>query len=273
MIDGLHMGMTTLAASSNFNDYKPSINDFMPPEILFQGTPFAINRIILVRILATIIMLLVLGITAARAKLVPGRWQGAVEWLIDFVKNDIVYQVMGEVRGKRYVPMVTTVFLTLLVFNLCGEIPGFDIAASATITLPLVFAMWCFCQYWIAGVREKGLGRFLRDELFPKGVPWPVYILLAPIQLLELLIIRPFSLTIRLFANMVSGHLILALCLGATQYFLVAVVNKVLAPFGVLTFAAGMFMYLFEILVACLQAYIFAILTTAYINMSYPEVD
>jgi len=81
--------------------------------------------------------------------------------------------------------------------------------------------MWCFCQYWIAGIREKGLGHFLRDEIFPKGVPAPIYILLSPIQLLELLIIRPFSLTIRLFANMVSGHLILALCLSATQFFLV----------------------------------------------------
>ena len=67
--------------------------------------------------------------------------------------------------------------------------------------------------------------------------------------------------------------MILALCLAATQYFLIDVVNKVFMPFGVVTFAAGMFMFLFEALVACLQAYIFAILTTAYINMSYPEID
>lgn len=264
------LGMVSMAAAEM---EMPSINDFLPPEILFQGTPFAINRIIFVRILATIIILLVLGITAARVKLIPGRWQGAVEWFIEFTRDSIVYQVMGEVRGKRYVPMITTVFCALLVFNLCGEVPGFNIAASATITLPLVFAMWCFCQYWIAGIREKGLGRFLKDEMFPKGVPAPIYILLAPIQLLELLLIRPFSLTIRLFANMVSGHLILALCLSATQYFLFEVVNKIMMPFGVITFAAGMFMYVFEILVAALQAYIFAILTTAYINMSYPEID
>ena len=140
MVDVFAAGAATLAEASM---EMPSIEDFLPPEILFEGTPFAINRIIFVRILATIIMLLVLGITAARAKLIPGRWQSAVEWVIDFVKNDIVYQVMGEVRGKRYVPMITTVFLTLLVFNLCGEIPGMNIAASATITLPLVFAMWC----------------------------------------------------------------------------------------------------------------------------------
>ena len=242
MIGALGKGMLTIADGPEM----PSVDDFLPDPFVFQGTPFAINRIILVRILATVIMLLVLGITASRAKLIPSRWQGAVEWLIEFVRDNIVYQVMGELRGKRYVPMITTVFCTLL---------------------------WCFCQYWIAGIREKGLGHFLRDEIFPKGVPAPIYILLSPIQLLELLIIRPFSLTIRLFANMVSGHLILALCLSATQYFLIDVVNKVFMPFGVVTFAAGMFMFLFEALVACLQAYIFAILTTAYINMSYPEID
>lgn len=265
--------LNSLTLASATQPEYPSIDDFLPPELLFQGTPFAINRIILVRIIATIIMLLVLGITAHRVKLIPGRWQGAVEWLIEFVRDQIVYQVMGELRGKRYVPMVATVFCTLLVFNLCGIIPGLNIAASATITLPLVFAMWCFCQYWIAGIREKGLGHFLRDELFPKGVPAPIYILLSPIQLLELLVIRPFSLTIRLFANMVSGHLILGLCLSATQFFLIDIANKLMAPFGVITFAAGMFMFLFEALVACLQAYIFAILTTAYINMSFPEAD
>ena len=243
MISALGEGIMTIADGPEM----PSINDFLPDPFVFQGTPFAINRIILVRILATVIMLLVLGITASRAKLIPGRWQGAVEWLIEFVRDNIVYQVMGELRGKRYVPMITTVFCTLLVFNLCGIIPGFNIAASASITLPLVFAMWCFCQYWIAGIREKGLGHFLRDEIFPKGVPAPIYILLSPIQLLELLIIRPFSLTIRLFANMVSGHLILALCLSATQFFLVDVVNKLMMPFGIITFAAGMFVTLAEV--------------------------
>ena len=179
---------------------------------------------------------------------------------------------MGELRGRRYVPMVTTVFLTILVFNLCGVIPGMNMAATATVTMPLVFAMWCFVQYWIAGIREKGLGHFLKDELFPKGVPWPIYILLTPIQLLELLVIRPVSLTIRLFANMLAGHIMLALCLAATQWFLLES-HSVMAVLGIGTFAAGLLMTLFEMLVAALQAFIFAMLTTAYINMSYPEGD
>ena len=71
-----------------------------PIRLFFKARRSPINRIILVRILATVIMLLVLGITASRAKLIPGRWQGAVEWLIEFVRDNIVYQVMGELRGS-----------------------------------------------------------------------------------------------------------------------------------------------------------------------------
>lgn len=115
----------------------PTVNDFLPPEILFQGTPFAINRIILIRIVATVVLLVVLGITAKRAKLIPGRWQGVVEMGIDFVRDSVVYQVMGELRGKRYVPMISTLFFTIFVFNLCGIIPGMNMAATATVVMPL----------------------------------------------------------------------------------------------------------------------------------------
>lgn len=263
--------VTTLAEASGPD--IPSIDDFLPEPALFAGTPFAINRIILVRIIATVLLIAILGVSAHRAKLIPSRWQGAVEWLIEFVQNSIVYEVMGELRGKRYVPMITTIFLSILVFNLCGIIPGFNIAATATITMPLAFALWCFVQYWIAGIREKGLGRFLKDELFPKGIPWPIYILLSPIQLIELLLIRPFSLTIRLFANMISGHLLVALCFAATQWFFIETTTKAQFPLGILTFAGGAFMTVFEMAVAGLQAFIFAILTTAYINMSLPETE
>lgn len=96
MIGALGKGMLTIADGPEM----PSVDDFLPDPFVFQGTPFAINRIILVRILATVIMLLVLGITASRAKLIPSRWQGAVEWLIEFVRDNIVYQVMGELRGQ-----------------------------------------------------------------------------------------------------------------------------------------------------------------------------
>ena len=236
---------------ANEGAHLPSVNDFLPPEILFQGTPFAINRIILIRIVATVVLLVVLGITAKHAKLIPGRWQGVVEYGLDFVRDKVVYDVMGEARGKRYVPMITTIFFTIFVFNLCGVIPGMNMAATATVVMPLVFALWTLIQYW---------------------VPWPVYFLLAPINLLELLIIRPASLTIRLFANMVSGHLMVATCLAFAQYWMVDAANKLQGiPVGALWFAGGFAMTCFEAFVAFLQAYVFAILSTVYINLSFPE--
>ena len=134
------------------------------------------------------------------------------------------------------------------------------------------FALWVFCQYWIAGVREKGIGAFLKEELLPPGVPWPIYIILTPIQLLELLVIRPLSLTIRLFANMIAGHLLLATCLAFAQFYIIESADKLAGvPVGGLWFIGGFVFTLFEMFVAALQAYVFAILATVYINQSYPE--
>ena len=110
MHETLLSGLTLAASGPEI----PSVDEFLPPEILFQGTPFAMNRIILVRVIMMVIMLIVLGVSAAKAKLIPGRWQGFIEWGIEYVRDKIVYEVMGETRGKRYVPMITTLFFTIL---------------------------------------------------------------------------------------------------------------------------------------------------------------
>lgn len=261
-------GQMALASASR-PDY-PTIEDFLPQEALFAGTPFAINRIILIRIVMTAIIVIVLGLTAKHAKLIPGHWQSAVEALFDFVRKQIVFEVIGEEQGKRYVPVITTIFFSVFMFNLCGVIPFMNMAATASIACPLVFALWSVYNYWSAGIRTKGLGGFLRDELFPRGVPWPIYILLAPLNLIEITLIRPFSLTVRLFANMISGHLLVGMCLATTQFFFVEIANKALSVLGVLTLAGGLLMTCFEIFVAALQAYIFSILTASYISMSLP---
>lgn len=250
----------------------PTIDEFLPPEIVFAGTPFAMNRIIFVRVLLMVLMLVVLGVSAAKAKLVPGRWQAFVEFGLEYVREKIVYEVMGEERGKRYVPMITTIFFTVFLFNLAGVIPGINIAATATIMMPLVLALWTFVQYWIAATREQGFWHYLKHECVPEGVPAPVLIIVAPMQLIDVVLIRPVSLTVRLFANMMAGHLIVALCFAATQFFLIEA-HSMMAAFGVVTLLAGFVMTLFEAFVAYLQAFIFATLSAVYVNLSYPEED
>ena len=271
------VGLTTASglmhlASAKQPDY-PTIEDFLPKPALFAGTPFAINRIILIRIILTVVILVVLGLTASHAKLILSRWQSVVEYGLDFVRESIVYDVIGKERGKRYVSTITTIFFSIFIFNLGAVIPFANMAATATICAPLVFALWSVYNYWAAGIRAHGLGGFLREELFPAGIPWPIYILLAPINLIEITLIRPFSLTVRLFANMLSGHLLVGMCLAATQFFFIETNTKIFAPFGVLTLAGGMFMTCFEIFVAGLQAYIFSILTASYISMSLGEEE
>ncbi|GAB3171994.1 F0F1 ATP synthase subunit A [Myceligenerans halotolerans] len=264
-----------LAAAEGHEDaggfHTPSLSDFFPSAIAFGETLFQIDRIWIIRIVATIVLLTVFIVAARRAKVVPGRFQAAVEYLLSFVRVQIGEEIMGKERAKRYVPMLTTIFFTILAFNLTGVIPGLNLAATSRIGVPLLLALWVFVTYWYAGIQKHGLGGYLKANLFPPGVPWPIYFILTPIELLQILIIRPGSLMVRLVANMVAGHIMLVLCFAATQFFLIDSAGTGLMAFGVLTLPAGIFVTLFEILVGFLQAYIFALLAAVYINMSLEE--
>ncbi|GIJ00153.1 ATP synthase F0 subcomplex A subunit [Sediminihabitans luteus] len=215
-------------------------------------------------------LLTIFVIAANRARLVPNRFQNAIEMILDFVRVNVIEEIMGTERSKKYVKMITTIFLTVLAFNLTGIIPGLNLAGTALIGVPLLLALWVFVAYWVAGIKKHGFGGYLKANLFPPGIPAPIYVIVAPIELLQILIIRPASLAIRLVANMVAGHIMLVLCFSATQFFLIESSGGMKA-FGVLTFAGGFAFTLFELLVAGLQAYIFALLAAVYINMSLEE--
>jgi F-type H+-transporting ATPase subunit a len=248
----------------------PTIDDFFPPEVLLVGTPLAMDRIWFVRVIATVLLLLVFCLAARRVALVPGRFQCAVEYLIDFVRKQIVEEVLGQEVGRRYMPMLCTIFFSVLFFNLTGIIPFLNISGTARVGIPLLLALWVLVTYWAAGARAHGgILRFLKDELFPESLrkmPY-MYIIVTPIELLQLLIIRPASLTIRLVANMIVGHITLLLCFAATQYFAFHA-RGLMHGFAALTLFGGIFMTLFEMLVAFLQAYIFTLLATVYIDLA-----
>ena len=252
----------------------PTIEDFFPDQVLLRGTPFALDRIWFVRIIATVALLALFCLTARRVRLVPGRLQGGVEYLIDFVRKQIAEEVLGKERARKYLPMLCTIFFTILFFNLTGIIPFLNISGTARVGIPLLLALWVLVTYWHAGIKARGggirgLGRYLRDELFPESLrkmPF-MYLIVTPIELLQLLVIRPASLTIRLVANMVVGHITLLLTFAATQYFAFRA-QGLMHGFAALTLFGGIFMTLFEMLVAFLQAYIFTLLATVYIDLA-----
>ncbi len=250
--------------------HAPTIADFFPAPILFEGTVFQIDRHWIIRIVATIALLTIFVVAARRARLVPGRFQAGVEFLLDFVRVQIAEEVLGKANARRFLPMLTTIFLTILAFNLTGIIPFLNIAGTSLIGLPVMLALWVYVMYLGAGIRAQGVGGFLKNNLFPPGVPAFMYVLLTPIEFLTVFVLRPATLALRLMANMVAGHLMLVLCFSATQYFVFEASGGMQA-FGALTFVSGFALTLFEVFVAALQAYIFVVLTAVYLSLSIKD--
>lgn len=245
----------------------PSIDDFYPEPFAFLGTPIEMSRVMMVRMLMAVALVLVFGIGASRARLVPGRFQSVLELLIGFVRTNIADEILGKKYGAQYAPLLTTMFLGLLFLNISGVIPGLQIASTGVVGMPLVFALVSYVVFIYAGVRTNGVGKFVKGTLLPSGVPGFLAPLIIPIEFLSNLVLRPLTLTIRLMANMISGHLLLSLCFIGTN-FLFVYASAELKAVGVVTLAAGIAFILLESFIAALQAYIFTLLTAVYIESS-----
>lgn len=246
-------------------------HEFNPPAILFDGTIFAMNRILLVRLIAAFALAFILIWYARNRRLVPNRRLAAIESLLDFSKVQIGEEIIGRERAHQYQPLIMTVFLGVLFMNLTGVIPGLQIAGTSLIGMPLIYAIFAYLGFIVAGIKARGGGRFFREQLFPPGVPWPIYFIMTPIEFLSTFVLRPATLTLRLLMNLVAGHLILVLCFVGT-HFLYFTLSGVLGGLaGTVTFIGGLAFMCFEIFVASLQAYIFAMLTASYISLSISE--
>jgi F-type H+-transporting ATPase subunit a len=254
----------------------PSINEFYPEAVLWAGTPFEMNRIMIIRVLVTVLLLVVFLLwsskfknSAKQGKLVPGKFQLMGEISVDFVRKSIAHDQLGQKDGDRFLPLLATIFFATLGMNITGIIPGLNIAGTSVIGLPIVMAVAAYVTFIYAGVRKHGAG-FFKNALFPAGVPAAFYILVTPIELLSTFILRPVTLALRLTMNMIAGHLLLVLCFSATQFFLFNS-DGIFKAFGAGTFLFGFVFTLFEILVAFLQAYVFTLLTTVYIQLALAD--
>ncbi len=250
--------------------HGPSIEDFFPPAIFFEGTPFEINRLTIIRFIVLAAIVLAFWLFARNLKVVPGRWQSVGEMLLSFVRVNIADDMLGKADGKRFAPLLTTIFIMVLGMNLTGIIPGLNLAGTATIGMPLLLTVIAYVVFIYAGVKKFGAGHYFKAALFPAGVPKWLYPLMTPIEFLSTFVIRPVSLTLRLLMNMVVGHLLLVLCFSATSFFLLEAPDLFKALSGV-TLLMGFVFTLFEIMVAVLQAYIFVLLTTAYIQLALED--
>lgn len=256
-------------AADDSGFHTPTIADFFPHPFLFEGTILEFNRMQLVRVIATVALVVIMVVAARKAKLVPSRGQNVVELLLDFVRVNVAEDIIGKEKAHKYVALLTTIFFAILAFNITGIIPGLNIAGSSLIGLPVMLALWVYVMYIGAGVRAHGVGGFLKASLFPPGVPPFLYVLLTPVEFLTVFILRPVTLAVRLMANMVAGHLMLVLCFAATDFFVRSMSG--MTVFAVPSLLGGFAITLFEVFVAALQAYIFVVLAAVYISQSISD--
>lgn len=263
-----HVGAVMSAADDN-QFHPPSIGDFFPPAIFFEGTAFEFTRINLAQMIATAVLVIILLVGTRRLSVVPGRGQSVIEFLFGFVREQIAYQVLGEKDGKRFLPILTTLFLGILFMNLTGVIPGMNIPGTSVAAVPLMLALVAYVLFIYAGIRKHGGLRFLKNSLVPSGVPVYLIPIIAVVELISTFIARPVSLFLRLLLNMIVGHMMLVLFFSATHFFLLS--WNWFSPFAVGTFALSFAFTLFEIFIYILQAYVFTILTAVYIQLAVAE--
>lgn len=266
--------MTTILAAEGVEEISSDLNAlFEFDAFLFDGTAFALNRVGLLYLLSAVIIGLLLYGTLSNAKVVPTRMQTVMESIILFVRNNIAIDVIGP-KGARYAPLLVAMFLFIFVNNLYGITPLVNLPTSARMALPAMLAIFSWTIFIVAGVAQHG-PRYFLDALMPSGVPKALYVIIIPIEFVSTFIVRPLTLAVRLFANTMAGHIILAIIFVAANQFMFDFVNMEVASGvggfvlgGFLALAAGPVMILFELVVATIQAYIFTILTAVYINSS-----
>lgn len=248
----------------------PPISHLLEYKDLFGSGLFAFNKIALINICAALATITIFFLGSRKRALVPKGIQNFAEASIDFVEHGIAEEVMGH-AAKPYIPLFVSMFFFILFNNLFGVIPGIQMPATARMAVPAMLAILVWVVFNVAGMKEQGFGPYWKNVLFPPGVPKALYILVTPIEFLSKIIVTPFSLAVRLFANVLAGHILLV-----TFAILTATMIKAdtfaLKPVGVLPFAMLVLMTGFEIGVAFLQAYIFTLLAAVYIGGAiHPE--
>jgi len=225
--------------------------------------PLGINRVVLLMFLATIATFLFLYLPFRKPRIVPTKFQVAVEAAVEFVKKDVGREIIGP-ESVKYEWLLIPMFFWLLFLNILEVTPLINFPPTSRMAIPGFLAVFVYVVFIFVGIKKHGLAYFFKT-IVPGGVPKALLLLLVPIEFISVFFIRPISLAVRLFANMLAGHIML------TVFFLTSAAYFVLSPkllaFPV-PFAFAVVITGFEIFVGVLQAYIFTLLTAVYIETS-----
>lgn len=238
--------------------------------------PLGVNRTTMLVFIAVVVLAALLVGAFRGGKVVPTKFQAAMEAVVGFVRNNIAGEVIGH-GGERFVPLLTTIFLFVWFNNFYEILPFVNFPPTGRMAIPAFLAFVAWSVFILVGMKEQGPLRYFKNVAIPGGVPGPILVLVIPIEIVSTFIVRPLTLAIRLFANMMAGHILLAIIFIAANAFLLDVANGFTLnlrglPVGLVALVLSPAIVGFELMVGALQAYIFTILTAVYIGGAlHPE--
>ena len=252
----------------------PGPGDFnLPPiggghetfEWLGQSHYIGVTKPMVQLVLAAILVFGFFYVAIRKQQMVPGRLQYVAEQGYGFVRNSMGRDIIGSHDFMRFVPYLFALFFFLLVNNLFASIPGLQFPTFSRSGLVYSLAVLSWLIYNGVGIKKHGFVGYFKLQSVPSGVSGPILLLLIPLEFMSNILVRPFTLALRLFANMFAGHLLLILFALGGEYIILHMAIQY-APVGILAWLLFIAVAFLEILIQFLQAYVFVLLNAMYIS-------
>jgi F-type H+-transporting ATPase subunit a len=246
----------------NLFGYYLHLPQFEPIEVFGMTIDLSITNHVVMLWISALILILLFKFSFKKNQLVPTGFGTLLEGLVIFIRDDVAIASLGDKDGRRFMPLIGTFFFFILTCNLLGLIPVFS-TATGNINVTAALAMVTFATGQFYGMKQNGIFGYVKS-LVPSGIPLWLLPLIFVIEIMGLLA-KHFALIIRLFANMIAGHIVFFSFLSLIIIFKSIWISPVSIPLAI-------FADLLEILVSFIQAYVFTILSTLFIGMAvHPE--
>lgn len=249
---------------------------FQPPTVAHSffydavgdGSVIASWKVVGLLVIGTALLCIFFVMAARRAAVVPGKMQFFAEGIYGFVRNGIAVEVMGRV-GRSWAPFLATMFVFVLLMNLWELVPFAMIPVNSHFVFPAAMALMVWVLYNFVGIKKHGVLGYLKSQCVIPGIPWPMHLLLIPMEFLSKILLQPFTLAVRLFANMFAGHMLVVVAGAGTVYLLES--GGLNYAMAVLPALASAGLWFFELLICSLQAYVFVLLTAIYLEAAMAD--
>ncbi len=239
----------------------PGYPDSFTYGALFRIGSFTFNKPMLLAVICAGIVIIFFWTAFSKPKLVPRGAQNIGEMGILFVRDQILRPMMGK-KGDGFLPFLVSLFFFIWIMNIMEIIPVAQFPAMSEFAFPAALMIMVYGTYNYIGIKRQGFVGYFKN-MIPQGVPVGILGILAPVEIAQYIIVRPFTLAVRLFANMFAGHILLLVFTFATWYLLSAGIGLL---WSATSFVLTVVLTAFEMLIQALQAYIFTILTAQYIG-------